>query len=164
MGQEEGIHVAYFISFLLYCFNETCQRQSFVRSMYLNDCQTEQNIVCNCVSSCVHNIMHFFFFFSECSLPGWRMLQDVSSIYLWSCTSAFSAIEPSAAVSQGKLTSLLIALLVITECSWSSAVSSLGDILSLRLSFLSTARSSNALQRISSSLTAGDNCNQQECL
>lgn len=37
--------------------------------------------------------------------------------------SAFSAIEPSAAVSQGKLTSSLIALLVITECSWSSAVS-----------------------------------------
>lgn len=101
-----------------------------------------QDVVCNCMSSCVHINMHF----SECSLLSWGMLQDVSSIYLWSCTSAFSAIEPSAAVSQGKLTSLLIALLVITECSWSSAVSSLRGILSLRLSFLRTARSTNALQ------------------
>lgn len=75
-------------------------------------------------SSCAHINMNSF----ECNRPGWRMLQDVSSIYLWSCTSAFSAIEPSAAVSQGKLTSLLIALLVITECSWSTAVSSLEDI------------------------------------
>lgn len=48
----------------------------------------------------------------------------------------FPAIEPSAAVSQVKLTSVLIVLPVITECSWSSAVSSLGGISSLRLSFL----------------------------
>lgn len=41
------------------------------------------------------------------------MLQDVRSFYLWSRTSAFSVTEPSAAVSQGKLTSVLIALLVI---------------------------------------------------
>lgn len=94
-----------------------------------------------CITEYIFNV--------QCSLFGWRMLRDVSSIYLWSCTSAFSAIEPSAAVSQGKLTSLLIALLVITECSWSSAVSSLRGILSLRLSFLLTARSSNPVQRIS---------------
>lgn len=49
------------------------------------------------------------------------------------------------AVSQVKLMSVLIVLLVITECSWSSAVSSLGGILSLRQSFLPAARSSNAL-------------------
>lgn len=87
--------------------------------------------------------------FPSAAVWGWRMLQDVSSIYLWSCTSAFSAIEPSASVSQGKLTSLLIALLVITECSWRSAVSSLGDIFSLRLSFLPAARSNNSPQTIS---------------
>lgn len=91
------------------------------------------------VSPFVHNNMHF----CECSLWGRRMPQDVSSIYLWSCISAFSAIEPSVAVSQGKLTSLLIALLVITECSWSSAVSSLRDILRPRLSFPLAARSSS---------------------
>lgn len=41
----------------------------------------------------------------------------------WSGTNVgFFAIEPSAAVSQGKLTNPLIALLVITECSWSRSV------------------------------------------
>lgn len=70
-------------------------------------------VVCISLSIFTHNNKHV----TKCSCPGWRMLQDVSSVYLWSCTSAFFAIEPSAAVSQGKLTSLLIALLVITECS-----------------------------------------------
>lgn len=77
------------------------------------------------------------------SCPGWRMLQDVSSIYLWSCTSAFFAIEPSAAVSQGKLTSLLIALLVITECSCVKP----GRY--FKLTSVQTARSRNAPRRIS---------------
>lgn len=70
-------------------------------------------VVCISLSIFTHNNKHV----TKCSCLGWRMLQDVSSVYLWSCTSAFFAIEPSAAVSQGKLTSLLIALLVITECS-----------------------------------------------
>lgn len=83
--------------------------------------------------------------FSERNLPVGRRPRDVSSIYLWSCTGAFSATAPSVAVSQVKLMSVLIVLLVITECSWSSAVSSLGGILSLRQSFLPAARSSNAL-------------------
>lgn len=144
-GQEEEC-ILYFV-FFFFCFVVWISHVKDVHLLWtcISMAVTEQNIICNCMSSCEHNNMHF----SECSLPSWRMLQDVSSIYLWSRTSAFSAIEPSAAVSQGKLTSLLIALLVITECSWSSAVSSLGDILSLRLSFLPTARSSNALQRIS---------------
>lgn len=109
----------------------------------------------------------YYAVFPEYGLLGRGALQDATSISLWSRTSAFSAIEPSAAVSQGKLTSLLIALLVITECSWSSAVSSLRGILSLRLSFLRTARSSNALWRIGWKFllpTAGPICNQKDDL
>lgn len=95
----------------------------------------------------------------EWRFEGWGTLQNVGSIYSGNCTSAFSASESSVTVSQGKLTSLLIALLVITECSWSSAVSKRGRAgwwavggrggwyFSLRLSFLQTAGSSNALQR-----------------
>lgn len=60
---------------------------------------------------------------AQSSCLGRRTLRNVSSIYLlkWHMC-GFFAIEPSAAVSQGKLTNPLIALLVITECSWSRSV------------------------------------------
>lgn len=59
-------------------------------------------------------------FAAICTQSDRRTFRNVGSIYLlkWHKCGVFS-IEPSAAVSQGKLTNPLIAPLVITECSWS---------------------------------------------
>lgn len=130
---------SYFLLSLMRCFG----------TIYCNGCRNEQNTVYKYCSQVI-----FIRTLWECCPPGWRMLQDVGSIYLWSCTSAFSAIEPSPAVSQGKLTSLLIALLVITECSWSGAVSSPGGFFSLRLSFSHQNNKKKGIDKLLSSCRA----------